>query len=465
MFGDRWQRRFVGGLFLVWLVAIPLWWIVGNYLGLSVSSIISFKPDDGWCDPQTQGLGTHCFGDYYYPALRAGSPESWSENAPTHAYTPSGMIPHVLGNFINGSGLSRIGVAAYLVVLGISGLSAALAAGLAQKRYPVPMVLFCLGVGTYPFLMALDRGNSVVLVVPALLWFARALFRDQWWAVAGSIFVATLIRPQFLILVLVLLAVRKWKQGIVVAVSSLGFLLLSFALWPGDWSANLLSWWRSVTRYTEAIPIDDSTTTNLSAAHAMALLADALAMLPGTLKSVGDALTEILLQNPSLPGLFLLLCVVIGLTLFGRDLPKPALLLVVLPLPALIPSVSFGYYSVFALVLGAALLTTPAHWFCRYSGAPLTASETDTESPSTITRAFVVFACVWTLVPLPISLAQGVNSAQSQSLGLVWLIVVFLSLGQYLSRSKSKDSVNRTNEVTASQTPQSTLPPRIQKHD
>ena len=40
--------------------------LLPSYLGFSSSSSLSYYVNDGWCT-KGQGIGSHCFGDFYYP--------------------------------------------------------------------------------------------------------------------------------------------------------------------------------------------------------------------------------------------------------------------------------------------------------------------------------------------------------------------------------------------------------------
>jgi hypothetical protein len=52
--------------------------LITGYLGSVPSGVFSYLVADGWCDSQVQGVGKHCFSDFYYPILSSDMPNPWS---------------------------------------------------------------------------------------------------------------------------------------------------------------------------------------------------------------------------------------------------------------------------------------------------------------------------------------------------------------------------------------------------
>ena len=110
-----------------------------------------------------------------------------------------------------------------------------IAARLAREEHPAsrrPLLLFCLLCG-FPFVFWLERGNTVLFIVPLLLIFAQNYDSEKAWArelglVALALAFALKLYPA--LFGVILLADRRWKEAIRCAVYGLLLLILpSFA--------------------------------------------------------------------------------------------------------------------------------------------------------------------------------------------------------------------------------------------
>ncbi|MBU6280533.1 MAG: DUF2029 domain-containing protein, partial [Actinomycetales bacterium] len=303
-----WSRQLLTWILAIWVVAIPVGWVSWSYLQVPVNEVISAPADDGHCTASTDGVGVHCFGDYFYPAKLAASDPTWVY--PTlypHAYTASGMLPHVVAdNLGNLFGSERIGLLLYLLPILVALLvPAALLAS--RLRAPLGLVLLLvLGVASQPFLLALDRGNSAALVVPLLLWVGWATVTRHWAQVSAAIVLASMLRPQFILLALILLALRQWRPLVLTAVAAAAANALAFAVWPGGFTANVTGWAQNLLSYSGTIPLERNNPTNLSTAHAVTVLTRAGRVLPEPLSGWLANLQDLITRLPWLPGLALL---------------------------------------------------------------------------------------------------------------------------------------------------------------
>lgn len=57
----------------------------------------------------------------------------------------------------------------------------------------------------------IDRGNSTGFVVPIALAYFVALSRQRWGLATITVILAVLVKPQFVVLGVVLLAARQWR--------------------------------------------------------------------------------------------------------------------------------------------------------------------------------------------------------------------------------------------------------------
>jgi hypothetical protein len=435
----RWAGRLLTWILVLWVVAIPIGWVSWAYLQVPVNEVISAAANDGHCTPAAEGVGVHCFGDYFYPAKLAASEPTWVYPTPfPHAYTASGMLPHVIAdNLGNLVGSERVGLLAYLLPIVVALLVPALLLAV-RLRAPLGLVMVVvLGVASQPFLLAVDRGNSAALAVPLLLWLAWATVTRHWAQVATAIVLASLLRPQFIMLALVLLALRQWRPLLLTGVAAAGFNALAFALWPGGFTANVTGWLQNLLSYSGTIPLERNNPTNLSTAHALTVLTRAGRVLPETISGWLSGIQDLVTGMPWLPGFVLLLLAAVVLIIRGRSMSTSSLLTVVILLTVLVPSLGFGYYLVVVLPIAAWLLVDPAQWFTR-DRAQLRGLLDSEEAPSRGWRGLpswlLVVAVALSLVPIPLAIASGENSVIAQNLGLLWTAVVLVLLLPIRSR-------------------------------
>ena len=428
-----WSRRLLTWILALWVVAIPIGWVSWAYLQVPVNEVISAPADDGHCTRGLEGIGVHCFGDYFYPAKLAASQPTWVyPSLYPHSYTASGMVPHVLANTAgNLFGSVQAGLALFLVALVIALLVPAVLLAV-RLRPPVGVLaLIVLGVGSLPFLLAVDRGNSVALVAPLVLWLAWATVTKRWSQVMAAIVLASLLRPQFILLALILLSVRQWRYLIATGVLATVFNAAAFALWPRGFTANFVPWLQSIGSYSGMVPLERNNPTNLSTAHAITVLTRAGRVFPDPIRGWLESLQQLITAMPWLPGLVLLIVVTVVLFLRGRVMADSSMLIVVTLLPVLVPSLSFGYYLVVVLPIAAALLVAPQLWFSRGPAALwglLDAEETPSRGLRSMPTWLVVAAVSLSIVPLPLAVAAGENSVIAQNLGLLWTVVVVVLL-------------------------------------
>jgi len=184
------------------LLAGVLW---TGYEGATYSEVISFRVDDGWCQTPNEGVGEHCFADYVTPFLDISDGEVYQVAQPL---PPSALALHSLFGLLGHLTDYGVGLAFWLLA-GVLGLVvAALAISRRMNDISSSQVLLVLMLA-WPVVSAVDRGTSVLFVVPlvALAIFAEADGRHRTSLIL--ITCAALVRPQFLLCVLALNFRRK----------------------------------------------------------------------------------------------------------------------------------------------------------------------------------------------------------------------------------------------------------------
>ena len=416
---------------LILLAALTLAgaWVLHNYYGQSTAETFSAGSADGWCDSASEGLGVHCFGDFHLPRLLAANlAETWSSDQFAHPYTPTSMVPHIASRYAAETPLGvRGSLFLYLVLLGIALLvPAAACAWKATPRRLALLPLLLVGLATQPFLASIDRGNSVAFAVPAVFIFALSVKRKPSWLAPSAVVLAACIRPQFILLALAFVAFRQWRALLYSVGAGLASQLLLFVVWPGGFVHAVSGWLSNVSAFRVPVDIVATSNANVSSARGVVYFGRLLEQGPGFVGSAGSGLIRWVAANPGAPGIAIGAGALFAVIALQKHLPRAAMLFIILPLPALVPSVSFGYYTVFALVLGAliwgpSLLTrTAGRWSLRNEGLL-------DQLPGRLWRSWAWFALgavALTLFPLPFRFAGGWNSGFLEITGLTWTLVV-----------------------------------------
>jgi len=412
-------------------VSFPLWWILTGYFQQPATQNLSFTPADGWCEPATQGIGIHCFGDFQLPRILIDAPSVWADpNNIAVGYTPAGLIPHAAAKGLENAGLGvRGSLIAFLVAMAIAmAIPALLTAlrGAKSARGPLPLLFFFAAAA--PVLIAFDRGNSVGFAVPFLLAFAIFAGRNPRWVAPAAIIAAAAVRPQFVLLAVALIAFKRARDAVAAAVGAALVIGLSFVAWPGDRIENIRAWWADLGAYSGSRGPDEPVI-NLSAARAVYVLGENLSSGPAFVGSAGRGIQEFAVQNPGLPGIGLLLACIAAFFVRRGSIPRPIPIVIGLALPALVPGLSFGYYLIFAVVVAVIICgpATPGH---ARQGAPVGAL-------AALSKGRVMHgAWAWLLViTTGLSLAPLVTRSLGVSYtpvlnqaGLLWMLVCLFPL-------------------------------------
>lgn len=354
------------------LIALPAAWISSQYFGNEVNATLSFHADDGWCNwGYTPDFGKHCFGDYVQPLVgaqvdfrladvSADAIPGVTNPAYTSLYPPASQAPHVAAAIAANSFLGHdITFIAYMLLLAASVLAPALWVAWGWRESPFVLIpVLLLGVATVPVFATLDRGNSAGFVVPFLLCFAIFLGRTPTWVAPTAVVAAALVRPQFILIALALLAVRQWRQALA-AVGAFGAVtLLSFALVPSGFAASSRAWLDSVSGLSSVGfgGVTSDTPANISVSRSVVALGGWLARGPSLIGDAGGWIQSTVVAHPSLPLAVLILVTGSLFLLAGGRLPRAIVLTIPLALAATASGIAPSYYLGFALVLAALIV-------------------------------------------------------------------------------------------------------------
>lgn len=329
-----------------------------HYYGKDIATSLTYISEDGYCDLSAgEGIGVHCFGDYRVVADYASEPNPWDFiNGNYFNYPAGSMLPHTMFQSLGDLFKSpRLGLITYLIAL-IAAMS--MPAIWASKGRPLATrvgVFALFGGASVPAMMAFDRGNSVGFAVPAMLVFLIAMRREQYRTVVIAIVIASLIKPQYILLVAALLAHRRWRHVVYAMGAAAGANALAFLMWPRDFPGTIIQSVTNTLRYGGNFPLHIDFPPNVSLAEGAYLVFQGVGRLVGN-PSGGQWIFD----NAATVGATLALAIAIGIVALGSRLPPVIGGALLLMTASLVPTITWPYYLVFALPIAAVLLRDPA---------------------------------------------------------------------------------------------------------
>lgn len=383
--------------------------MIGSYYDQPITQALSYEVDDLNCEPKTQGLGRHCFSDFQLPNVLLNEPEVWDEMQ----YSPTALVPHIIANESSKLIGDRSALTLYLVLLSTALLIPAVLVSLSARSINdriLPLLL--MGMGSIPFIFTVDRGNSIGFAVPFLLVFACRLRAKSDWTVVAAIILASSLRPQFVLLVIGLIAFRQYKNVLLVALGSILINITPFIFIRGDRSENISNWLRNISDYRNYSSLSEIYPVKLSLVQAVYNIFDFVNF------SVGERFVTQHASEISIVTLVVIVCVVL---VFQKNTTGPIAVILSLILPTLLISSSFGYYSVFVLVVAA--LICIRHEF---------------DDQSRRWRWTLVSATALTMAPFPFVIEVGRNSFLLEQFGLIWAFVLIVTLFELSHVHKSE---------------------------
>ena len=216
------------------------------------------------------------------------------------------------------------------------------------------MVFVALGAAAIPAWAVIDRGNSTGFVVPIALVFLVALRRRRWGLVTITVVLAALVKPQFAVLAVALLAVRQWRLGGLalagVAISNLA----AYLLWPRDFPETITQSIHNLYHFSSSFAgLTDMR--NISFGRALLLIPDIVKVY-----QTGNKIPHGFLAGPrSLIGYAVLVLVVVSVLALGRRIPPVMVGIVLLATATLFPPFTASYYLVFVLPVAALVARDP----------------------------------------------------------------------------------------------------------
>jgi hypothetical protein len=328
--------------------------IAASYFGLRPMEMLSFKSADEWCDQVTSGIGNHCFSDYQTPMVAAESNNPWTLG---NSFTPTAMLPHVFFNLIRNSFIGPEWSLYIYLILGTAAISFPLFHALKKLTF-IARATFAIAGSVFSVgsLNGLDRGTSAIFAIPFLYLAARNYLLNNPKLVLIWSSLASFIRPQFIVIAFLLLALSAYKHffsSILIFISSI---FLGFMVWPGDRKLHFASWLNMISGYDQYAPSTTNWPINLSAGKSLSrifLYFDT--KFPSY--EIFNSLNSWTLNNFKTIGILVGISVFILIAVLGKRISKSIVVVIALLAPVLIPGVSWAYYLLVLVPISALIIS------------------------------------------------------------------------------------------------------------
>jgi hypothetical protein len=347
-------------------------------------------------------LGVHTFGDFLLPYEQATVPNPWIDYHLWPNPYPSGLV-----TFFKVLTFLPYTVALSLFMI-LTAASMAVPVLITARRFTLPIAILamCLLVFlSFPFLMVIDRGNAQGLIVFPLYLFAEAWRDGRWRPAALALAGAVAFKLYPALLVIGLLAERRYRDACISIGVAAGVTVFLFALYPGGIVATIRGFLSGLSRFS-APSIGGFTTSNYS-------IDGMIANFTFEFFGPGAPILGWLVTHAWLLGIVYLLAVI--LVVFARRLPFVVRLASAMSLLTLAIPLSYGYSLAFVVVVVAELLRCAA-----FEGA-----EAELPLPLAIALAVAVAA---TLAPWPFPVPATGSSVGTIIVPAAWIALTVTAL-------------------------------------
>lgn len=191
-------------IIFAYICLIPYCDLVLSYFNVDIFSSLSFSRQDGWCNfGQSDGVGVHCFGDFNegmtYSRL-GNKVETVNKIWLTPIDFYISKISTALGGIIGTRNTLLAFLILYVVFLYQPIKNFKNSISNKQAGWVIGFLFF----GSAPVIFALDRMNSICLLVPVIYYLSKSLLNRKLKSTAAWITIAIIIKPQMIILFILL---------------------------------------------------------------------------------------------------------------------------------------------------------------------------------------------------------------------------------------------------------------------
>jgi hypothetical protein len=321
---------------------------LSSYGGYKLSQVLSHPIIDNGCTKNIPGAGQHCWGDFSGPLIFASSQAPWSGGL--NPYPPfATMLFEPFAYIANNFDTPNLSLIVFLVLCLASVIYPPLHLYLTKeinKRGFIQGVV--LMISSAPVLVAFDRGNFILLLVPLLYHTTKAGMKSDP-SFVPLLIVLGCFRPQFFILLSILLANGQIKRFIYSVLSSGLMFISSFLVYPKFFFQNIQDYFDTLLKYQNYQFVGVPWPVNISINNTVMTLYRAVmeVVAPNrarTLEGTWTFLPSFLVYGVILAILIIRYQKIKQLTPFEK-------LFLFLTLSVVIPNVSFTYYLIFIPIL------------------------------------------------------------------------------------------------------------------
>jgi hypothetical protein len=309
-----------------------------SYFNYKITETLSAQTADGWCAPAVQGIGNHCFGDFYSVLRYVSLPRPWSTDPATAQPHPNPLPPFVsfllkpFAHLAHSNPSSVLPLMLFLPILIFSALLPTLHAYFTKRASAlVCLLMAAMTLNMAPLFVGLDRGNIIVVCIPLLYFFYIGIMDSRFRLAVITGLLLVLIKPQMILLGFIFLANHQWKLGI-------KWLFTTMAGYPHDVFRNISDFIQQVSHYQDFVHQGGLIPVNVSFSNTLGIFLSFISTY----------------QFPAglVPGISIIVCLLAGggLLVFGNRRSIFHNLVIVTCLPILVPGVTFNYYLVLLIV-------------------------------------------------------------------------------------------------------------------
>jgi hypothetical protein len=384
--------------------------LLSSYLRYPISESISYQINDAGdtCLPKTEGIGGHCFSDFYLPMRLANLDSPWSNsNVP---YPPVGLAVFKPFSYMNEVVPGHLALISYLLlILTILAVTVIYFAKRLKLSGGISSLIFLLFLTSAPIITTIDRGNNIFLILPILFYMSLNLQKEKrkYFIIAGLIIV--LIKPQFVLLGLFFAVQKEWRN-LFAWLSATGIGIIgSFILYPRGVVGNFLHWAYHLLLFQEYRPFGELYPVNISLNS----------LIESTLKMLSLEVNRLFISA------FVLTLLTVALIAISRTITHRNQLetfLLILLIPILFVGTSFHYYLI-VLLLPLAFLTAQAfeeEIFKEYELRNLVSTKLKTIA---IASSFIFCLLPWSI---PWVLFFETTSTEGMNISVTWTLARFL---------------------------------------
>jgi hypothetical protein len=346
-----------------------LGFFLSSYFQIKLTETLIFKVEDGWCDLETQGIGSHCFGDFSsFMSSQFNAP--WTNS--NTAYPPFSIIFFLFFKFVymlsNESNLALFGYLLLLLASLLLPVFYFVRSGMPKLHVTVLSVFFLL---LAPALMVIDRGNNIGFSVPLIFFAYIFAIQKKYSHFQFAILFLTLLKPQFALMGVFLLIMNQKRTFLIYLLNTtLGYSISFLLFGPQDFVKNIASWLLNLFDYQSYVDMPTVFPTNLSFSNLFSLF---LFVIGKGSDAFGEFSSRAIADSrvfsvTSLAFLVIILCLIYRKRHSMNEIQILTSILIVI---IMTPTVSFSYY--LALLLPFIYLL----FFCLLREDPATPARKD----------------------------------------------------------------------------------------